>query len=362
MRRHWSYLPAGLAISAILISFWYLNRSYLNPDSSMLFLENPLPAFGLVMFGAFVAASIAGEFAVKAPLTIEPLALALTGGVVAGAGSVIAGMSVYSVVLFNLAGVFTLPAFMITKGWLYLAFMIAGGAVGSRLLLFATTRLGRPNREISVPEWMKGRRSRLAYFGLAAVFVIAVAALFVLPSASKDRGPALLSMGLMVLLGFAAERTTICMSSMLKELFISHSAYVWRSVLFTIMCLALLYQAGLQLRLFDTIAADQFVSAPTLLAVGSFAMGIGFVFADGCFIGSLWKAGQGNVVNVAGLVGLVVGIGGMQVFTRYLALPASSSSIPNQLASMTNSWILVAVLWTLGLSALLLFRQKRYRF
>ncbi len=129
MRRHWSYLPAGLAISAILISFWYLNRSYLNPDSSMLFLENPLPAFGLVMFGAFVAASIAGEFAVKAPLTIEPLALALTGGVVAGAGSVIAGMSVYSVVLFNLAGVFTLPAFMITKGWLYLAFMIAGGAV-----------------------------------------------------------------------------------------------------------------------------------------------------------------------------------------------------------------------------------------
>jgi uncharacterized membrane protein YedE/YeeE len=364
IHRHWSWLPSGLVLSVILIAFWFVNRDYLTrgPGPGAFFLENPLPAFGLMIFGAFLAASAAGEFAIKAPLTVEPIIFALLGGVVAGVGSVIAGMSVYSVVLFNLAGVFTLPAFMITKGWVYLAFMIGGGAVGSRLLLLTTLKLGRATREISVPKSLNERKSRLVYFGLAVVFVVVMTVVFVLLVPPAQRAPAVLSMGLMVLLGLAAERGTICMSSMLKELFISHSAYVWRSVLFTIMCLALLYQLGLQLRLYGPIEAGNFVTAPALLAIGSFFMGLGFVFADGCFIGSLWKTGQGNVVNVAGLVGLVVGIGAMQMLERFIPLPVSASPIPNRLASVADSWLLVAVLWALGLAALFLFRRKRYRY
>ena len=87
-----------------------------------------------------------------------------------------------------------------------------------------------------------------------------------------------------------------------------------------------------------------------------------FVFADGCFIGSLWKAGQGNVVNMVGLVGLLFSIGAMQILARFVALPASASSIPNELGSVANSWLLVGVLWALGLAALFLFRRKRYRY
>jgi hypothetical protein len=361
--KHWSSIPAGIVLSVVLIAFWLVNRDYLTggPGPTASFLENPLPAFGLMIFGAFIAASVAGEFAIKAPLTIEPIVFALLGGVVAGVGAVIAGMSVYSVVLFNLAGVFTLPAFMITKGWVYLAFMI-GGAAGSRLLLVTTLKLGRATREISVPASLNERRSHLIYFALAVVSAAVMLVVFVLLAPAAQRAPAVLSMGLMVLLGVVAERGTICMSSMLKELFISHSAYVWRSVLFTIMCLSLLYQVGIQLGLYASLDADSFVTAPASLAIGSFLMGVGFVFADGCFIGSLWKTGQGNVVNVAGLVGLVVGIGAMQMLGRFVPLPASASSIPNRLASVTNSWLLVAVLWVLGLAALLLFRRKRYRY
>ena len=362
IHRHWPFLPAGLFLSAILFVFWYVNRDYLAPGAGALFLENPLPAFGLMIFGAFVAASLAGEFAIKAPLTVEPLLFGFVGGFLAGAGSVIAAMSVSSVVLFNLAGVFTLPAFMITKGWLYLAFMIAGGAVGSRLLVLTTIKLGRPGREISIPKVLNGRRSRLFLYALAGIFVIAMVAAFVLPATVERRASALLSIGLMAMLGFASERGTICMSSMLKELFISKSSYVWRNVLFTIMCLALFYQLGLQLNLYAPIDVDSIVTAPTLLAAGSFIMGLGFVFADGCFIGSLWKAGQGNVVNMVGLVGLVMGIGTVQMLARFAPLPASASSIPNELGAVANSWLLVAVLWILGLFALFLFRRKRYRY
>jgi len=361
--RHWTFLPAGLALSAILIAFWYLNQDYMSPGrSTSIFLENPLPAFGLMVFGAFVAAFIAGEFAIRVPLTVEPLIFAFVGGGIAGAGSIIAGMSVNSVVLFNLAGVFTLPAFMISKGWLYLAFLIAGGAVGSRLLVIGTLKLAPATRRILVPAALNGRRSRLVYLGLGCLLVTCLAAAFIVAAPAASRGSVALAMLLMTMIGFAAERSTVCMSSMLKELFISHSAYIWRNVLFAIMCLALLYQLGLVFSLYAPIEVDAYVTAPALLASGSFIMGVGFVFADGCFIGSLWKTGQGNVINVAGLFGLVVGIGAMQMLGEFFSLPASGSSIPNRLASVVDSWLLVAVLWMLGLSALLLFRPARYRY
>jgi uncharacterized membrane protein YedE/YeeE len=169
---------------------------------------------------------------------------------------------------------------------------------------------------------------------------------------------------LLVLFGLVAERGTICMSSMLKEWFISHSAYVWRSVLFTIMCLALLYQAGRQLSLYDPMVLESYVPNPALLVAGSFLMGFGFIFADGCFIGSLWKAGQGNVINVVGIIGLLMGIGASQAGQAVLGNPPNlaGSLIPSNLSSvMSPLWFLI-VLWLVGILLLIVFRQKRYRY
>ncbi len=364
--RHWSHLPTGLAMSALLIAFWYFNQHYLTPGRGPVagFLENPLPAFGLIVYGAFVAAHFAGEFSIKLPLTFEPLLLALAGGAVAGAGSVAAGMSLNSVVLFNLAGVFTLPAFMITQGWIYVALMFAGGAAASRLLVMATRRMGHLKREIPVPAKLTGPGSRrLAFAGLTVLFAAALGAVVVLlPGSLVNRGGLVLAMFLMVAFGFVAERGTVCMSSMLKELFISHSAYVWRSVLLTVMCLALFYRLGLDLGLYAPIDVDPTVTAPGLLIVGSFLMGFGFIFADGCFIGSLWKFGQGNVVNMVGTLGLVIGIGAGRVLLSTLALPAAGGTVPNRLGEVAGPWLLVGALWALGIVLLALFRPRRYRY
>ena len=172
-------------------------------------------------------------------------------------------------------------------------------------------------------------------------------------------------MVLLALFGFVAERGTVCMSSMLKEWFISHSAYVWRSVLFTIMCLALFYQVGLQLDLYEPIVVDSFVTAPGLLVAGSFLLGFGFIFADGCFIGSLWKAGQGNVVNVVGLLGLIIGLGGADFVKVTLGIKnpvATAGFIPNYLNSVMSPVLFLVVPWTTGLLLLFLFRQPRYRY
>lgn len=45
------------------------------------------------------------------------------------------------------------------------------------------------------------------------------------------------------------------------------------------------------------------------LMAGSFLMGFGFVIADGCYISSLWKAGQGKIASLISVVGIFLGGG-----------------------------------------------------
>jgi hypothetical protein len=366
--RHWSYVPTGIALAVLLILFWFFNQSYLTQGQNAiaLFLENPILTFGLIILGAYVGASLSGEFGIRMPMTYEPLVLALTGGFIVGVGAVVAEMSVHSTVLFNLAGVFTLPAFMITKGWIYGVFMILGGLAASKLLVLIIVKTASLKRELTVPKILKSRRNhRIAFHTLAALLALTVIVVMVFPPmAYSERIGLALAMLLLFMFGLVTERGTICMSSMLKEWFISHSSYVWRSVLFTIMCLALLYQAGLRLALYEPIELESYVSNPLLLALGSILMGLGFVFADGCFIGSLWKAGQGNVINMVGIIGLMMGIGASRIGAAMIGKPTNlaGSLIPNQLSSVINPVLFLIVLWTAGIVLLTVFRQKRYRY
>jgi hypothetical protein len=368
LSRHWSYIPTGLSLAAILIVFWFFNQSYLGAASSMVtqILENPFPTFGLIIFGAYSGAFISGEFSVKIPLTFEPLVMAVVGGFLAGVGAAIAGMSTNSVVLFNLAGVFTLPAFMITTGWIYVAFMILGGFTGSRLFVWAISKIPAVKREIPVPSPLVSKTNqRIIFYALLIILLISLLIVLLLPQLSMSTKIGLtMVILLLIFFGFVVERGTICMSSMLKEWFISRSAYVWRSVLFTVMCLAVLYQTGLQLHLYAPIVVENYVQAPWFLVLGSFLMGFGFIFADGCFIGSLWKAGEGNVINVIGIFGLLGGIGTSQIvktmFVKESTVP--SSLITNYLASIMSPVVFLIFLWLLGALLLVLLKRKRYRY
>ncbi len=368
LAKHWSYIPTGSVLAVLLIVFWFLNQSYLAPSKGMVasLLENPIPTFGLIIFGAHNGAFISGEFSIKAPLTFEPLVLALAGGFIIGVGAVIAKMSIHSVVLFNLPGVFTLPAFMMTKGWIFIAFMVLGGFLASRLLLFFILKTRHLKREIPIPAILSSKRNQhIAFYMLLAVFAISMLIIiFQAQLIYAERTGLILAMLLLALFGFIVERGTICMSSMLKEWFISHSAYVWRSILFTVMCLALLYQAGLQLSLYEPIVLEEFVSNPGLLVLGSFLMGFGFIFADGCFIGSLWKAGQGNVINIVGIIGLLAGIGASELIKDMFITETGSSTgfITNDLSSIMSPLLFLIVLWIIGILLMVIFKQKHYRY
>jgi len=364
--RHWTYATTGPALSLVLILFWAFNQNYLSQDKDpvALMLENPLVTFGLVIFGAFVSAYLCGDFDIKTPVTYEPLAYAFAGGVTMGCGAVMAAMSVHSVVLFNLAGIFNLTAFMITKGWIYAAFMALGGYAGSKVFRFLIRRTPHLKKEFFVLALRTQKTQKILFFVLSGLFILfLLAVVFFSVLTTYEKACFVFATFLLLLFGAIVERGTVCMSSMLKEWFLARSAYVWRSVLFTIMCLALLYQIGLKFSLYQPIQLEQRVGDIGLLAAGSFLMGAGFIFADGCFIGSLWKAGQGNIINSVGILGMLMGMGASQAGMKgFAGIRLLESSFPNYLSSLASPIFLLIFLWGTGSLLLVIFRQTRYRF
>ncbi len=364
--RHWPYAITGPVLAVLLIVFWYFNQSYLADKKSavVLLLENPILTFGFVILGAFVSAFIFGEFGIKTPLTYEPLIYGLAGGLIMGVGATVAAMSVYSIVLFNLAGIFNLTAFMITKGWIYAVFMVMGGFFGSKLLKFLTLKTAMVKKDFFIPGELADKGVQRAVFyaalGLFAFFVAAILAFSKLGAQGKISF--VFAVLFLLVFGAVAERGTICMSSMLKEWFISRSSYVWRSVLFTVMCLALFYQIGMKMSLFGPIEVEKNISGAGYLMAGSFLMGFGFIFADGCFIGSLWKAGQGNIINIAGIFGMLFGIGVSQAVLLAAKFHPAESRIPNYLDSLAGSTPFLVILWIAGLVLLFVFKPQRYKY
>ncbi len=333
----------------------------------MLF-ENPILTFGIIILGAFFSAFLSGDFAIKTPVTYEPLIFSFFGGIIMGLGAVIAAMSVHSIVLFNLAGIFNLTAFMITKGWIYAVFMILGGFTGARLFSRLILRTKRCKMNFFIPKELTNvKNQKIIFFVLFCLFFLFVLAVVLFSVLTfQQKLVFLFGIGMLLLFGIVVERGTICMSSMLKEWFLAHSAYVWRSVLFTIMCLALLYQVGLRLSLYPQVQMEPRIQNAGFLVLGSFLMGLGFIFADGCFIGSLWKAGQGNIINIAGIFGMLLGIGVSQLGVKsFIAVGGSdvdAGGIPNYLNTIISPGIFLFLLWGIGVLLLIINKHKYYRY
>jgi hypothetical protein len=103
-----------------------------------------------------------------------------------------------------------------------------------------------------------------------------------------------------------------------------------------------------------------------LLFLGSFLMGFGFIFADGCFIGSLWKAGQGNIVNIIGIFGMLVGIGvskaGIEKFMFVKQTGLFNLKIGSYLSAVISPDLFLVLLWVAGLLLLLAFKPRHYKY
>jgi hypothetical protein len=130
------------------------------------------------------------------------------------------------------------------------------------------------------------------------------------------------------------------------------------------MLLALFYYIGLSISLYEPIELEGCIKHLNLLILGSFLMGVGFIFADGCFIGTLWKIGQGNIVNISGFWGMLLGIGASKVVIERSLHPSGAGQvcISNYLQAFIPQKLFLVILWILGVLLLLVFKPKHYRY
>jgi protein-S-isoprenylcysteine O-methyltransferase Ste14 len=268
-------------------------------------LDNPFIVFALLISGAFLSARLGGRARLTGPHYVFNIGQSLAGGVLMGAGFAAAGLPELGNVPVMTGGVFYWTSFLLPHGLVYLAGMMAGGGVAALMQKIYYPRLKfTPLSEDTRAGVDKGVRIILPIF-VALTILLAGKAVILDPG---GRWPALAGTLMVVAGGFLMERSRICMGLLMKEIYFARTVTTLGKLLFVVLLLVLVWQAfGV-----GRPAYDAEISILTL--AGSFMMGFGFMLADGCYMGSLWKAGQGNLGSFAVLLGVFLGAGASVVF------------------------------------------------
>ncbi len=236
-----------------------------------------------LLFGAFAAALLAGQFAIRVGPKRE-LAKGLVGGLFLGTGAAVARGC-------NIGGFFSSTAALAASGIAMAVGLAIGAFLATRYLLweaerttsFAAAPVSGPRSERS--PW------RQPGFGLVAMAALVAAAIWYAVTGFADRSVILL---LGVVLGVVSQRSRVCFVQAFREPFLTGDTRHTRAMLLALAVSIVGF--AIVMSVIDT-KADDFVR-PTFwigAVLGGTIFGFGMVLAGGCGAGAIWRAGEGHV-------------------------------------------------------------------
>lgn len=255
----------------------------LRPDEiSPLVRSGSVVNLGL-LFGAFAAALLAGQFGVRVGPRRE-LVKGAVGGLLLGTGAAIARGC-------NIGGFFSATSALSLSGLAMGAGLALGAFLAVRYLVWESERL--PAAATPVPSAVPRpvRRRRQSIVGAVAIAAILAAAAGYAAAGYPDRSVILL---LGAVLGIVSQRSRVCFVQAFREPFLTgdtrHTRAMLLGLVVSIIGFALIKTA------IDT-KADDFVRPTFWIGglLGGAIFGIGMVIAGGCGAGSIWRAGEGHV-------------------------------------------------------------------
>ncbi len=277
-------------------------------------LANVTSAGDIGLFlGAFTAALLAGEVAIRKPARLLDYGEAALGGFLMALGVVFARGC-------NLGGFFSAITALSLHGYIMMVGLLIGGYIGA---LYVDWRARREEAELELelleapqamadggyPTRLQAPTSGFSYrlVGLSAA-ATALAGLLWLANATA--GPvmaAAILLGFMV--GVVLQRARFCFATAFRDILRGGGEFE-RSVRLQIgIALGIMVGAtgAAALKYMGYVPADAYVKPASPLGIlGGILFGIGMVLAGGCGSGSLWRAAEGHVKLWVALLATVI--------------------------------------------------------
>ena len=239
-----------------------------------------------LLLGAFCAALLSRQFRVSRPPRLEYIWAAL-GGCFMGLGATLAGGC-------TTGGFFTPAMHSSPAGWAMWAGLLAGAAIGLKLLLWTLEHI---EWGMQAPPTLNVPASLVSIYPLLGLGVvlgtIAWAAGWYYSGNEK-----LAVRGIIIVAGFAMgfvmHRSRLCFARAFREPFMTAEGEMTKAII-----LALAIAIPMASLLFQNKVIDPYIAIPATFWIGSLLggalFGIGMVFAGGCASGSLWRMAEGHI-------------------------------------------------------------------
>ena len=271
----------------------------------------------LMLLGAFVAALMSKEFAFRIPPIGESIK-GFLGGALMGMGAII-GKSCTIGGFFSGWPALSLGAIVFTTG------LVIGTYVALKYLLFEMEKLPKisSGKSASLLSAATDRASAQPLIGVIALIL----GLGIAHSFNNGGNKVLVCYVLIGLFfGFVCQRSRFCIVRALREPFMTGESSASIGVM-----------AGILVSMFG-FAVIKFMGSGTPIEmiwvwphfwlpaiIGGIIFGIGMTLAGGCIVGSLWRAGEGQIKLWASLVGMIIA---MPLTAKYIAAPLYAALSP----------------------------------
>ena len=239
-----------------------------------------------VLFGAFAAALMAGQFRIQGAPRIE-LAKGLIGGTLMGVGAAMAFGC-------NIGGFFSAVSALSLAGFAMMLGLIIGVYIGLRLLIleinyfdFAPATSGTSANAKPDSFWRRNQ----PLFGWIVLFAVIGLALVYDGFEYPVRG-GFLVFGLV--LGIVMQRTRFCFVRAFREPFMTGDGEMTKAVILAILISMIGFSIlkWTDLREWETAVSSGFWLGSLS---GGVIFGIGMSLSGGCATGCLWRAGEGQI-------------------------------------------------------------------
>lgn len=270
-----------------------------------LFFSSSIMDIGLLL-GAFAAALMAGQFALRTSPKLE-IAKGFCGGILMGIGSAFAmgcNVGAFYTTLINLSG----------NGFAMMVGLIAGAYIGLRYLLWELEHFPAAPAPMAAPKESTGFdwKAIQPYVG-GAIFIGMLIAAFVYHRYDYAETGGLLLFGM--LFGVVLQRCRFCFVRAFRDPFMTGEATIAKAIAVSIVIGAV----GVAILKANGFRPEELYVTPTFgwgSVVGGLIFGIGMVIAGGCGSGTLWRCAEGHLKLWMALLTFALTNSLMNVFLR----------------------------------------------